>query len=288
MEAAIPNNESERLDALKQYEILDTPPEQVYDDITYIASTICGMPISAISLIDQKRQWFKSITGLNATQTPRDQAFCAHAILKDETLIVNDATQDERFIDNALVTNDPAIRFYAGSPIIMNDGMKLGTLCVIDQKPNALNDAQIKALEALARQVATLLEMRLIALKARKEEAKKPTLLAKELMLDNAAAGVALVKNRIIQNCNFHLEQMFGYGHGEMVGQSMQIIYASEADYVEIGKVGYAQMKRGDFSPIHISFKRKDGTIFPATISGYAIDVENPLNECVLTIANIA
>jgi PAS domain S-box-containing protein len=288
MEAAIPNNEEARLDSLYQYEILDTPAEPVYDDITLIASTICGMPISAISLVDKNRQWFKAIIGLDAKQTPRSEAFCAHAILDNQTLVINDALQDERFSDNKLVLSDPGIRFYAGAPITTPDGNALGTLCVIDQKANALNDTQIKALEALARQVAVLLELRIVGLKARREEVQKTALLAKELLLDNAAAGVVLVKNRVIQHCNFHFEQMFGYHHGELVGKNTRIFYRSEEEYNALGISGYEKLKAGDLSPTHITCQRKDNTTFPATISGYAIDVENPLAECVLTIANIA
>lgn len=286
MEAPIPKNEASRLEALYQYEILDTLPEQVYDDITFLASHICGMPISAISLIDKNRQWFKSIKGLDAKETPRSVAFCAHAILDSQTLVVNDATKDNRFVDNQLVTEDPRIRFYAGAPIITPDGQTVGTLCVIDQKINSLEPAQLQALEALARQVAMLLQMRLIGLKALKEEAQRAILLEKELLLDNTAAGIVYLKNRIITRCNPYFEQMFGYKPGQLLGQYTQILYATIEQYEEVEQVNAERLKHGDLTPLEVKYKHRDGSIFSGLLSGYAIDSENPLKESVWTIIN--
>ena len=157
----IPIDEDKRLLALKEYSILDTLPEKEYDDITYLASQICGTPISLISLIDDKRQWFKSHHGLGATETPKEIAFCAHAINdKNNIFIVNDSRQDERFHDNPLVTDEPYVIFYVGVPLISSEGYALGTLCVIDNKPNKLEDAQLKALQALSNQLMNLFELR--------------------------------------------------------------------------------------------------------------------------------
>ncbi len=153
-------DEEKRLEALQGYHILDSLPEQGYEDVTRLAASICGTPISLISLVDRDRQWFKSARGLAATQTPRSQSFCANTIGTASTLIVEDARVDPRFRDNPLVLGDPNIRFYAGAPLVEKSGYVLGTVCVIDTDPRVLNEEQIGALEALARQVMVLLEQR--------------------------------------------------------------------------------------------------------------------------------
>ena len=153
--------EAERLKALQRYKILDTLSEEAYDDITRIASAICGTEIAVISLVDQERQWFKATKGIEAKETPRDIAFCAHAILKNEVMVVPDATVDKRFCDNPLVVGGPKIKFYAGAPIQTSDGHMLGTLCVIDSNPKILTPHQNEILRALSRQVMNLLELRL-------------------------------------------------------------------------------------------------------------------------------
>ena len=154
-------NEARRIHALKSYQILDTLPESDYDDITKIASEICNVPITLISLIDDNRQWFKSKIGLSTAETERDISFCGHAILDPSNpLIVEDARKDIRFADNPLVTNSPNIAFYAGIPLVDHDGFALGTLCAIDDHPRQLNLNQIESLKALARQVVLLFELR--------------------------------------------------------------------------------------------------------------------------------
>lgn len=160
MKAPQPGNESERLDALRHYHILDTLPEPEFDELTRLASQICEAPIALISLVDEHRQWFKSRVGLEAAETHRDLAFCAFTILQDEPLMVDDATKDARFSDNPLVTSDPNIRFYFGVPLTNPEGFSLGTLCVIDRVPRHLTPQQIFAVKVLGRQVMSQIELR--------------------------------------------------------------------------------------------------------------------------------
>ena len=154
-------NEAERLAELFQYDILDSLPEPDFDEIVELAAQLCEAEISLISLVDDRRQWFKARHGLDAAETPKNIAFCAHAIHGDEILEVPNAIADERFHDNPLVTDEPNIRFYAGQPICSADGYKFGTLCVIDRHPRQLTKAQRHVLRVLARQVERQLELRL-------------------------------------------------------------------------------------------------------------------------------
>ena len=159
-----PSREANRLEALRQYNILDTPSESAYNDIATLAAFICDVPIALISFVDSQRQWFKSTVGLNVAQTPRDVSFCAHAILGKDIMVVKDVMLDKRFVNNPLVTCAPGIRFYAGVPLVTPSGYSIGTLCVIDRQPREdLSESQTKTLEALARQVVTQLELRRIS-----------------------------------------------------------------------------------------------------------------------------
>src|SRR5262245_59891460 len=152
--------EKKRLAVLWQYELLDTVPEEVFDDLTELAARICEAPIALISLVDENRQWFKSKVGVTVSEMTRDISFCAHAIKQEGLFIIPDATKDKRFSHNPLVTSDPKIRFYAGAPLVTPDGHALGTLCVIDKVARELRPEQQQALRVLARHVMTQLEIR--------------------------------------------------------------------------------------------------------------------------------
>ncbi|GLQ30216.1 ATP-binding protein [Litoribrevibacter albus] len=171
-------DESSRLQALYDYDVLDTEAEQVFDDLTQLASEICDTPIALISLIDPDRQWFKSKVGIDASETSRDIAFCAHAIHQHDIFEIPDATKDERFHDNPLVTQAPDIRFYAGTPLISHSGHAIGTLCTIDRVPKQLSQHQRNALEILGRSVIAQLELRLKVKQLRQADQQKTDFLA--------------------------------------------------------------------------------------------------------------
>ncbi|HNP20075.1 MAG TPA: GAF domain-containing sensor histidine kinase [Fulvivirga sp.] len=159
--AEIPKNESERIAALKRYNILDTPPEVAFEDIVKLASYICKTPISQVSLVDNNRLFYKANLGSDMTEGPREISFCPHAILADSFLEIEDASKDDRFFDNPLVTGEHHVRYYAGMPLKSSDGFNIGTLCVLDTKPRKLTNEQKEAIKKLARKVVSELELRL-------------------------------------------------------------------------------------------------------------------------------
>lgn len=160
-------SEALRLTELQRLCVMDSLEEQAYDDIVRMAADICGTPIALISLIDDKRQWFKARVGLQVKETPREMAFCAHAIQQPEQVfVVNDASKDARFESNPLVVGDPSIRFYAGAPLVTSNGQALGTVCVIDREPREIAPEKLAELQFFAQQVIVMLEARAAALPA--------------------------------------------------------------------------------------------------------------------------
>lgn len=193
-----PTNEIERLTCLKKYDVLDTPHEGIFDNLVNLAAQICGVPIAAISLVDQDRQWFKSSKGLNVSQTPRDISFCGHTILGKTSLIVNDTFNDARFSDNPLVTSSPNIRFYAGIPLIGAGNLAIGSLCVIDTSPKILSDDQLNSLKTLADAVMSHLNLRLSNL-IYKENAQD--LLLSSMMVSHSSEAMMVMDadNKIVK-----------------------------------------------------------------------------------------
>lgn len=196
--APIPENDAARLATLYNYSILDTAPEQGYEDVTALASFVCATPFSTITLVDADRQWFKSEVGFGTNETGRADGFCACALLQPETLIVEDTLLDPRFARNPFVLDGPQIRFYAGAPLIAPNGHILGTVCVFDTRPRVLSREQISALEALSRQVMALLAVRLHSLENERAAAA--------LMLREKLAAVSRLASSMAHNINNPLE----------------------------------------------------------------------------------
>lgn len=233
VDTPVQQDEAARLEVLNRYEILDTPSEQLFDDFTLLASQICETPISLISLVDDQRQWFKSKVGIDVDQTPRQLAFCAHALENPkELLVVENATLDRRFADNALVTDDPYIRFYAGAPLVTPEGCALGTLCVIDRQPRKLNKQQLAALKTLARQVVTQLEarqnVRLLESAAVELESQRSET---QVILDHVPAYVFYkdTKNNILRT-NQSVANILGVDLADIEGHPAVEFYPEHAD----------------------------------------------------------
>lgn len=230
MKAQNPEHEQERLAALQSLQILDTPPEQVFDRITRLVAKTLGVPVALFSLVDADRQWFKSRIGVDATETPREFAFCAHAILEDKPLIIPDARQDPRFKNNELVTGTPHIRFYAGVPISSREGLLIGTLCAIDDHPRTISQEQIDILRDLAEIVSEEIRTReTLSLAARRIAHSHEMVTENEeryrSMFELAAVGIALTlpSGRWI-SVNNALCNIVGYTADELTQLSFQNI----------------------------------------------------------------
>ena len=241
-----PDNEKERLMALKCLGILDTPAQEHFDRITRMAKRLFNVPISSISLIDENRQWFKSKVGLEATETPRDISFCGHTILNDETFIIEDASKDERFVANPLVAGEPFIKFYAGHPLKTRDGYNLGTLCILDLKPRTLSNEDILTLKDLA----SIVEDELNALKmAASDELTK---------ISNRRGFIELAKHAIAMSARQNAESYIAYfdlnnfkvindTYGHSAGDKVLVYFANQMQLTFRDSDFYARIGGDEF-----------------------------------------
>lgn len=240
-EPAIPANEADRLDALCSLGILDTVAEERYDRITRIAQTLFAVPIALVSLVDLNRQWFKSHQGLAATETPRNISFCGHAILGDEVFVINDATRDVRFADNPLVTGELHLRFYAGVPLALPGGQKIGTLCIIDQRPREFSDEQRGMLRDLASWVQS--ELTAISL-AEALQLKRDSEYRLGAIINTVADGIITIDAQgMIESFNPAAERIFGQATAQAIGKSIKTLVPdySENEHEDVKSLGTAR-----------------------------------------------
>lgn len=246
----LPDNEPERLKALESYQILDTPEEAVYDAFTRLAREIAGTKSSAISLIAQDRQWFKSSSGLDVQETPRDLAFCSHVVAQGESMVVPDAREDARFRENPYVTSDSSVRFYAGVPLMNPEGFALGTLCVLDDQPREISPSQLASLEELSRVIIGVLEGRRRVL----------------TLFDSAGIDVLTVnpKNHVIEFASRGACERLQYAERELSGKSIYDVVPqlTEEEAAQID----ARARLGELTVREGRFRRRDGTTYPVEV----------------------
>ncbi len=318
MKPPLPANERKRLEVLWEYEVLDTPPEETFDELVALAATICEAPIALISLIDEKRQWFKSKVGITVAETSRDISFCAHAILQSDVMVVPDAMADARFSSSPLVTAEPHIRFYAGAPLITPDGHALGTLCVIGREPRTLTVEQRQALGILSRHVMMQLELRrrsaeLARADAQRKRAEAELQLAHdelEMRVQERTAELAeansslreseekfsrafrsspvgiclstLAEGRFI-DVNDTFLSMFGFTRGEVIGRTV-LDLQMWVDPVNRPELIRWLNEQGSLKNFEKTFRRKSGAIGHALCSVDRVELDG--EECLVTLLN--
>jgi PAS domain S-box-containing protein/putative nucleotidyltransferase with HDIG domain len=294
MQDPLPEEETARLQTLRGYQILDTEQEAEFDDFTILAAQICGTPIALISLIDSDRQWFKSKVGFDANETPRDQAFCTHALHQTGVFMVPDAQADARFAGNPLVTGEPDIRFYAGAPLLAGDGQALGTLCVIDRVPRTLTAEQERALQALSRQVIARLELRRqLAEREKAERELRAGEALKAAILQSALDCIITMNSdgRVLE-WNPTSEATFGYRRDEALGRDLADMIVPPA-LREAHRRGLARYLETGAGPvldkrIEITAVRADGSELPVELAITPIHLDGEAPVFTATLRDIS
>ncbi len=270
--AKLPFDEESRLNELASFDIMDTPPENDFDELVEMACLVCNCPVSLITLLDKDRQWFKAKKGFTQVSTSRDVAFCSHAILQDGVMTVEDAAADPRFFDNPLVTGDANIRFYAGAPITSEHGNNMGTICVIDIQPKTLSKNEEKALTILSNQVAKLLELR-----------KK-----NELIRLRAVETIALKTQSMNWAIQEHEEEKkdIAYNLSEDVAQRLAslILYLQLAEREEVERLNLLQTATKHLQNLLVDTQNLSYAIRPTTVDW--IPVEELIGEFVEKISS--
>ena len=262
--APLRDDETESLAALRELGVLDSAPEAEFDALVKAASLACGVPISLISLIDVERQWFKANAGLpGVCETSRDVAFCAHAVRGSELFEVPDASQDERFADNPLVVGHPDIRFYAGAPLTLSNGWRIGTLCVMDRAPRRLDETQRGILLHLARAAAVALESRR-AVRFSRQAAAEAAQAA--LVLRHSADAVMgqSIDGRVLR-WNEAAERLYGYSAAEMIGQSLDVVIPPS--HLPDEQAAFARLAQGEATVYESVRQHRDGTLMHVAIT---------------------
>ena len=278
-EAPLHPEEESRLNALLALEVLDTAEESVFDEVVKMAANVCGVPIGLISLIDEHRQWFKAKHGLDAVETPRCDAFCSHAILESGTpLVVKDATKDDRFFDNPLVTSGPGIRFYAGVPLSVEEGLPLGTLCVIGDKPMDLPDDKLAILKMFARHVEGMLKVRRSTLQLRKAHRMMERTQA---TLDSSADGVAWVSPQgEFRYVNQQFCKQLGYTAEQFHEMTVLDVNPDLASIESFKTDIWPNIVANKKMTFEMRHKHCDGTIFPVEISSHLMEFDDETIGC--------
>ena len=291
--AALPADETERLAELREADIVDTEAEEIFDRVVQLASQIAGTPIALVSLVDEDRQWFKAAVGLDATQTPRDEAFCSHAILDPGSIFeVEDATLDPRFATNPLVLGEPFVRFYAGVPLVTGSGRALGTLCVIDHVPRHLDDGQKSALESLALLVAGQLDLRILGTRHTRArgglaqaESEVSTLSQFFTIFQSAAVGIVMLDgDGTILQANPTYAQLVGIAPGDIQGHN--VLEFTHVDEVDLTVAALEEMDSGRMQ--HWRFEKRyvrvDGQVIWVSVSSSSVVDETTGSSVVISL----